>query len=342
MISENPRDELATEQVPDGAEALSRRSFLTAAAGVSLAFAGGAGAAFAALKAEKFVIGIGLPFRTSIVYKPLLAGFKQGATETGSEFLQSASVDNVQDQLNELNTWLARPVNAMTLFPLSQNALAPVVKKAHSQKIKVVGYAVHVPGEDGYVIFDHHQAGRLVGTEAARWLKRNFNGQGQIAVLDDTTDVARARLDPAIAKLRQLSPKSKIVARPKVSPPLGPQAFDAAQSILQAHPDVNVFLCVDDDEALGVHQAVKKAGRKPGDVWIAGYDGSLTAMQQLLRREYVGASAALPLKEIGRQAVRIPVNLLTGKKPRAYVAKYELVTNNTPSLARKLIADYGR
>jgi hypothetical protein len=89
VISENPRDELATEQVPEGAEALSRRSFLTAAAGVSLAFAGGAGPAFAALKAEKFVIGIGLPFRTSIVYKPLLAGFKRVRRKPAASFCRA-------------------------------------------------------------------------------------------------------------------------------------------------------------------------------------------------------------------------------------------------------------
>jgi hypothetical protein len=71
-------------------------------------------------------------------------------------------------------------------------------------------------------------------------------------------------------------------------------------------------------------------------------DGSLTALQQILNGEYVGASGALPLKEIGRQAVRIPVNLLTGKGPKHYIAKYLIVTNQTPALAKKLIADYGK
>jgi ribose transport system substrate-binding protein len=216
-----------------------------------------------------------------------------------------------------------------------------VVKQAHGKNIKVVGYSVHVPGEDGSVTFDNRQGSQIVGEAAVKWIKETQNGAGKVAVLDDTTDVARQRLDPAISLIRTTSPGSKIVARPLVDPPLTQQAFQAAQSILQAHPDVNVFLCVDDDEALGVHQAVKKSGRKPEDVWIAGLDGSKTAMQQLLDGEYVGASAALPLKEIGRQAVLVPVNLLNGKGPSSYVAKYLLVTHETPDLAKKLIADYG-
>jgi ABC-type sugar transport system substrate-binding protein len=103
-----------------------------------------------------------------------------------------------------------------------------------------------------------------------------------------------------------------------------------------------MFLCVDDDEAMGVFQAVKAAGKKPGDVWISGMDGSLTALKSLLNGDYVGASGALPLKEIGRQAVRVPVNILRGKGPRNYTAKYLLVTEDTPALAKRLIKDYGK
>jgi len=319
-----------------------RRKLLGGAAAAGLTFAAGPlSSAFARTEAD-YVIGVGLPFRTSIVYKPLLAGFKQGAKETGSTFLQSSSADNIHDQLVDFNAWIARGVNAITMFPLSQNALAPVVKKAHSKGIKVVGYAVPVPGQDGSVTFDHRQGSKLVGEAAVKWIKQTQGGVGKVAVLDDTTDVARARLDPSIALIKKLTPKSQIVARPKVDPPLTQQAYTAAQSILQAHSDVNMFLCVDDDEALGVHQAVKASGRKPTDVWISGLDGSLTAMQQLMKGEYVGASAALPLKEIGRQAVRVPVNLLKGSGPKSYVSKYLLVTHETPSLAKRLIADYGK
>jgi ABC-type sugar transport system substrate-binding protein len=338
------------------AKKLDRRTFVGGAAAFSIALVleacgsssssssqaqGAASTTSTGATTTHYVIGIGLPFRTSIVYKPLLAGFEQGAKETGSTILQSSSADDLTAQLTDLNAWIARPVNAITMFPLSENALAPLVRQAHSKHIKVVGYSVHVPGEDGYVIFDNEQGSGLIGNAAVQWLNQNKGGKGSVAVLDDTTQVARERLDPALAILKQKAPGAQIVARPKVDPPVTQEAFNAAQSILQANPDVNMFLCVDDDEALGVHQAVKAAGRAPTDVWIAGMDGSLTAMQQLLNHEYVGASGALPLKEIGRQAVRIPVNLLTGKGPSHYVAKYLLVTNDTPALAKQLIADYG-
>jgi ABC-type sugar transport system substrate-binding protein len=319
---------------------------LSGGAAASLVLMGGrlpsAFGASGATAATHYTIGVGLPFRTSIVYTPLLKGFEQGAKEVGATFLQSSSADNLQSQLNDLNSWIARPVNAITMFPLSPNSLGPVVKKAHAKGIKVVGYAVHVPGEDGSVTFDNTGGSKAIGTAAAKWLQKNKGGAGQIAVLDDTTPVARERLDPAIAVLKKMVPNSKIVARPKVDPPIESNAFTAAQSILQANPDVSVFLCVDDDEALGVHQAVKAAGRKPTDIWIAGMDGSLQNMELLRSGQMIGASGALPLKEIGRQAVRVPVNILTGKGPHHYVAQYLIVTHETPALAQRLIKDYAK
>jgi ABC-type sugar transport system substrate-binding protein len=319
---------------------------LTSGAAASVALAGGRiPSAFGATdtrSATQYTIGIGLPFRTSIVYNPLLKGFEQGAKETGATFLQSSSADNLQSQLSDLNSWIARPVNAITMFPLSPNSLGPIVKKAHAKGIKVVGYAVHVPGEDGYVIFNNQGGSKAIGVEAAKWLTKNKGGAGKIAVLDDTTPVARQRLDPAIAVLKKMVPNSTIVARPKVDPPIESNAYTAAQSILQANPDVSLFLCVDDDEALGVHQAVKAAGHKPTDIWIAGMDGSLQNMQLLLSGQMIGASGALPLKEIGRQAVHVPVNILTGKGPHHYIAQYLIVTHETPALAQRLIKDYAK
>jgi ribose transport system substrate-binding protein len=324
-----------------------RRKFLGGAAAASLALLGGpaAGRAFAAAssrEAESYVIGIGLPFRTSIVYKPLLAGFAAGAKKTGATFLQSSSADNLQSQLTDLNSWIARPVNGITMFPLSPNSLGPVVKQAHAKGIKVVGYAVPVPGQDGSVTFDNIGGSKAVGMAIADWLKANHNGVGKIAVLDDTTPVARQRLDPAIAVLKKEVPGATIVAKPKVDPPVTAQAYQATQSLLQAHPDLTVIMGVDDDEALGIHQAVKAAGHKPTDIFITGMDGSLTALQQILAGEYVGVSGALPLKEIGSKAVEIPVNILKGTGPKNYVAQYDIVTNKTPALAKRLIADYGK
>src|SRR4051794_27490549 len=96
------------------AAAFSRRTLLkrglAGGAAASLALASGripgALAAFEG-SATHYTIGVGLPFRTSIVYTPLLKGFELGAKETGSTFLQSSSADNLQSQLNDLNSWIA-------------------------------------------------------------------------------------------------------------------------------------------------------------------------------------------------------------------------------------------
>jgi ABC-type sugar transport system substrate-binding protein len=75
-------------------------------------------------------------------------------------------------------------------------------------------------------------------------------------------------------------------------------------------------------------------------VWLAGYDGSRVVMKLLLDKTMVGCTASIPLREIGQKCISIPVNVIQGKEPKDYAAPYKLVTNDTPDLAKQLIADF--
>jgi ABC-type sugar transport system substrate-binding protein len=109
--------------------------------------------------------------------------------------------------------------------------------------------------------------------------------------------------------------------------------------MIQAHPDIKMMICISDDGQLGAFQALKNVGKEK-DVWLAGYDGSRVVMKMLLDRQIVGCTASIPLREIGRSCVSIPVNVIERKQPKDYAAPYKLVTNDTPDLAKQLIADF--
>jgi ABC-type sugar transport system substrate-binding protein len=326
----------------DGA-ALDRRQFLARTVAASAAVTGlGAWAPGAwAHSAAGKTIGISLPFRGSPVYNALLNGMKVAAKMRGCTFLQSQSANDASAQLNELNTWLARPVDAILLFPLSPSALGPIVKKAHGQGTKVVGYAAKVPGEDGFNIFDHAQGARLVGQAAAKYAKAHFGGQAKVALIAaDSEPVGHTRVNTAWLELKKQLPGAQLLARPQVPQAFQAQAYKAMQSVLQAHPDVNMVICVDDDESIGVAQAFKNAHREPSTWWVAGFDGSLAALQKIYSGEIRGVTAALPLKKIGADSINIPMNLIEGKTPTSVNQKYVLVDNTTKALAKKLIGDF--
>jgi ribose transport system substrate-binding protein len=345
MPVSNHTNEIGTERGGTVSEhSLDRRHFMGLAAGAAAAVVGTRAVRSPAVRrsdaASKGTIAISLPFEGSNVYNALLYGVAKQAKIRGYSYVRSVSPDDASKQLDELDSWLALPVRAILLFPLSPNALAPIVKQAHSQKIWVAGYASPVPGENGYIVFNNDQSGHLLGEAAAKYV-HSIGGKAEVALIAaDSEPVGHARVQSAWEELHSLAPGAKLVARPQVPSGQPAQAYTAMQSVLAANPNVNVVIGIDDEEEQGIAQAFLHVGRAPSTWWIGGADGSLLTLQQILSGKIHGATAALPLQSIGEQAINVPANLIEGKKPTQVTVDYVLVDNSTPALARQLIGAY--
>ncbi len=329
-----------------GVPLLNRREFLTAVAGTvagvtAFGLEACGGPVATGTNTTKGIIGFSFPFRTVDVYKPLIAGAKEEAALRGYSILESFSEVAVDKQIAELDTWIAqRRVNALVILPVDSNAIAPPIQKAHDAGIVVVGYSDQLPGEDGYNIFDHRQGAAILGEEAGNWVKQQKGGQAEVGLLTfETIEVGRLRIHGAVTSMQGVAPGAKVVASTQATS--AAEALTATQSMLQAHPNISVLICVNDDDVIGAGQAFKAAGRSTDSVWIGGFDGSKAAMQKILSGEINGATAALHLKAIGRAVAWIPANILEKKEPTFFSHPYILITHDTQAIGQQLIADFG-
>ena len=333
----------------DDSMTLNRRRLLTLGSAAALGLAGGAGliGRVGAAAAQggtpvptKGRIAFGQPHRTADVYKPLIAGAKEEGAKRGYEILESFAEGQAAKQVAEINTWIAQEVDALVILPLDEKAMAPLVKKAKDAGSVFVTYSVSVPGEDGHILFDHPQGAALVGEAAGKWVNETLGGKAEVALLTaEFNENGRLRINGAEQKLLELAPNAKVVARQEAI--LAPEALKATQSILQAHPNVNVIICIADDGCLGAAQAFKATRRDPETMFIAGFDGSKQVMERIIAGEPIRATAALDLLAIGRSVAWVPANILEGGEPTSVNHPYQLVTVDTPDLAQKLIASYG-
>jgi len=101
------------------------------------------------------------------------------------------------------------------------------------------------------------------------------------------------------------------------------QALKAMEDILQAHRNIDVVYCHNDDMALGAMQAFREAGRK-GEAKIYGVDGiQAEALQAILDGEMTGTWLYLPL---GSEGVELAVHILSGQKvPRKLVVPSPMI-----------------
>jgi len=327
---------------------LDRRAFLGVAAGAAATIGGlslGSASARAAsarlLATSKGTIVFDQPDTNNPVVVPLFAGAKAEAKKLGYTVIFNSEQLQAAKQLSDINTWLAQGVKGMTVLPLSDKGMGPLAKQARKQGVAFVGYAGTIPGEAGSIQWNNAQGARLLGTHAGNWINKTLGGKAEVAYLTaQFLLTGRQRIDGTDHWLRKTAPDAKVVARVEAIDDA--DAYKATQSILSAHPNVNVIICISDDGCQGVLQAFKQTGRSPSKFYTAGFDGSKNALEQLLiPGSVVRASAALDLFAIGRAAVWVPVNIIEKKKPTSYLAPYTFVTQSTPALAKKLIRNYG-
>ncbi|AFZ67525.1 ABC transporter substrate-binding protein [Deinococcus peraridilitoris] len=206
------------------------------------------------------------------------------AKRLGHQLVYTDAAGSAAKQVSDVDSMIAQRVDAIFLAPREEKPLAAAVKKARAAGIPVILLDRNVDqklakaGTD-YVTFigsDFIEEGRRVG----EWLVKKTNGQAKIIQLEGTTGSSpandrRTGFENAIkgqAGMKILASQTGDFARDK-----GRQVM---QTLLQAHPDVNVVYAHNDEMAIGAIAALEAAGKKPGkDVMVLSIDGGREAVQ---------------------------------------------------------------
>jgi ribose transport system substrate-binding protein len=324
-----------------------RRKFILGAAGAAAGLAlPGSALARVSGGANSKTIAFAQPDTSASVYPLLLKGAKQEAAKRGYQLLESHANHQLDAQVNELNTWIAQGIGGVIVLPLDNNAMLPLIKKAHDANVKFLDYSDKaLPGTDGWVIFNNLQGAAQVGTDAGRWINRTLGGNAKVALLThEIQQTGRDRIHGGIRALQKVAPKAKVVA--KHEGVLAAECLTVTQSLLQAHPDLNVILCIADDGALGAEKAFAQthpsAARKR-TMYIGGWDGSIPAMKAVISGGVIRSTGALDLVGIGAASVRATANAIEGSGSTRINYPYVLVSQSAAGkkTGRQLLAKYG-
>ena len=214
--------------------------------------------------------------------------FQDTAAACNWDLIATDAAGSAAKQVADVDSMIAQGIDVLFLPPREEKPLTPAVKKARAAGIptflvdRSVDPNAAKAGED-FVAFlgsDFIDQGRRV----AEWTIENFAGdKGIIVQLEGTTGSSPANdrkkgFDDAIAA----DPRFEIVASQTgdFARDLGRQVME---TLLQAHPDVNIVYAHNDEMAIGAIQALELAGRKPGeDVLVVSIDGTRDALQAII------------------------------------------------------------
>jgi len=216
----------------------------------------------------------------------------------------------VDKQVEMVQAALDKKPAALCLAALDSKALVPLLERAKSEGIPVVGF-------DSGVDSDIPVATAATNNVAAAALAADkmvelIGGSGEVAVIahDQTSRTGIDRVAGFTDQIKNKYPDVTIVDTQYGG---GDQlkSTDLAKAIIQAHPNLKGFFGANEGSIIGVLNAVKELG-KEGQIVVIGYDSGKHQMDAIKSGTEAGAITQDPIG-IGYKCVEAAVKTLNGE-----------------------------
>jgi simple sugar transport system substrate-binding protein/ribose transport system substrate-binding protein len=278
----------------------------------------GAPAATPATTGSKEMTIAGVVFQDDQFMKSMVQGYTDAGAKYGIKVV-TANTNNDQAKENELvQTYVSQGVNGIAIAPLSPDASIANLKDANSKGVKVAITNMNLTGDTSFLAggytSDDATNGKIVGTNAADFIKKNITGAvniGQVDFDDQLKAQSQARWGGFYAGLDAAGVNYNKVAA--VSSHVQDDAITKVSDMLTAHPEINVIFACNDGSTIGAAMAVKQAGLQ-GKVFVFGYDGGDQQTSMMLSGDNIllGVVAQDPYTQ-GFNAVQSLALTLQGK-----------------------------
>jgi len=279
--------------------------------GASPSAAGGSAAASGAGGDKPYIPVISKGFQHQF-WQAVRLGAEKAAGELNVEitFEGPENETQVDKQIEMLTAALDKKPDAICFAALDSKAAIPLLERAKSENIPVVGFD---SGVDSDIPVTTAATDNLAAAgEAAKRMADLIGDAGEVAVIahDQTSRTGIDRVKGFTDEITKNHPNITIVDTQYGG---GDQlkSTDLAKTILQAHPNLKGIFGANEGSAIGVLNGVKESG-KEGDVIVVGYDSGKQQMDAIRSGVMAGAITQDPIG-IGYKCVEAAVKALKGE-----------------------------
>jgi rhamnose transport system permease protein len=196
-------------------------------------------------------------------------GAEEAAAELGIELIWDGPTETDPAKQNEVvETWITRQVDVIAVAVENREGIASVLRKARERGISVITWDADTE-PDARDFFVNQATPEGIGNALTDETARVLGGAGEFALITASLTAAnqnewRKYID---ARLVEKYPNVKL-AVVRACDDQQKKAFEAAQTILNAHPDVKLIMAICTPAVPGAAEAVKQSGRT--DVKVVG------------------------------------------------------------------------
>jgi ABC-type sugar transport system substrate-binding protein len=305
------------------------RSFREAAFAISLGILISVSGSVATASAQQKEVAVMLPAAGDPYFKLKSAGYIEAGKKLGYDvkIYDAGGYGNLQKQVTQIEDVIQRKVSAIVLVPASSDGTVPAVEKAIASGIPVIndGIATRSDKITGFV----GEPSYIMTALLASYAVDHLSGKGEVAMLSGPSglDLTKLRVSGFKDYLAKY-PGMKVVAE-KFTSTASVEALSTMQDFLQANPDIKAVYAFNGPIAIGAVQALRAAGKKPGDVMVLTTDME-PETQRLIDDGWIQATIVSQPVTMAEMAVQRAVEAAEGKKiPKETLTQASLISKNT-------------
>jgi inositol transport system substrate-binding protein len=285
---------------------------------------------------DTIVLGLSMSAHTQFLENVTDAALAQ-AEERGVEIISMNGNDDIDTQINDVESLITRGVDAIILNPLDRAGLGRSVDNVKAAGIPLVEVNTFTNNDkyDVYVGSDEVVAGKTQGD----WVAKNMGDSGNICILYGVMGhsgqigrfegVKQSLLDqyPGWTLLADMTGEWK-----------RSEGLRITEDWIQTYGnEIDVIAAQNDEMALGALQAVQEAGL---DIAVLGIDATPDAIQSVIDGG-LKLTVFQNSKAQGSEAVNVAIGLVNGETyPKIYDIPYEEVTTENAQVYLERVSSW--
>lgn len=256
-------------------------------------------------------------------------GAEAKAKEIGGDGIRTTVVSSGYDlnqQINQMENFVASGVNLILLNAADSKGIAPAVIQAKQAGVTVVAVDVAAEGGvDATVTSNNVQAGEV----ACQYIVDRLQGQGNVVIINGPPVSAVIDRVNGCESVFEQNPGINVLSRDQNAEGSREGGLRVMSDLLTSFSDIDAVFAINDPTGIGAELATQQAQRN--DFFIVGVDGAPEAIQAINREGslFVATAAQDPFA-MAERAVEVGNDIVQGNPPpeSTVLVPVELITRD--------------
>ncbi len=258
-------------------------------------------------------ITIGVSFGQNVhpFFVAMQKGIEQACEDNGITNVNILAADSsLETQVSQIENLVTKGCDAILLNPYDSEGVVNAVKSASDKGVGIFTMDVDCEGSTAFVASDNYKVGQML----AEYIIDALDGQGKIAIIDGI--VVTSLKDRTDGFMDTLEGSGIEVVAEQQTAHARDTALASAENILQANPDIDAFVGINENSGMAILSAATSAGKN--DLLITTVDATAENMVAI-RDGKVAVGVSQDPYQMGYTAVEQAIKWYNGEEIEKFI-----------------------